>query len=69
MLVDGKWKSDWHPLQSKDEAGRFVRQQSSFRNWVTADGSASNLALRARSGHSELDVQSSNTWRISSAGV
>jgi glutathionyl-hydroquinone reductase len=40
MLVNGKWMSDWHPVQSKDEAGRFVRQQSSFRNWVTRNGAA-----------------------------
>jgi glutathionyl-hydroquinone reductase len=40
MLVDGKWTEAWQPVQAKDEAGRFVRQQSSFRNWVTADGSA-----------------------------
>lgn len=40
MLVDGKWTADWHPLQAKDEKGGFVRQQSSFRNWVTPDGSA-----------------------------
>ncbi len=40
MLVDGKWTSDWHPVQAKDAKGGFVRQQSSFRNWVTPDGSA-----------------------------
>ena len=40
MLVNGKWTADWHPVQAKDEQGRFVRQQSSFRNWITADGSA-----------------------------
>ncbi|MEZ5658146.1 MAG: glutathione S-transferase family protein [Burkholderiaceae bacterium] len=40
MLVDGKWMADWQPVQSKDEAGRFVRQVSSFRHWVTPDGSA-----------------------------
>lgn len=38
MLVNGKWTADWHPVQAKDENGRFVRQQSSFRNWITADG-------------------------------
>ena len=38
MLVNGKWTSDWHPVQAKDEAGRFVRQVSSFRNWITTDG-------------------------------
>ncbi|MBN9889416.1 glutathione S-transferase family protein [Salipiger abyssi] len=40
MLVNGKWTSDWQPVQKADEKGRFVRQVSSFRNWITADGSA-----------------------------
>ena len=38
MLVNGKWTTDWHPFQKKDKAGRFVRQPSSIRNWVTPDG-------------------------------
>lgn len=38
MLVNGTWTTDWHPVQAKDGEGRFVRQQSSFRNWITADG-------------------------------
>ena len=40
MLVDGKWTAEWHPVQAKDEKGGFVRQTSSFRNWVTPDGRA-----------------------------
>ncbi|GHD15132.1 glutathione S-transferase family protein [Tianweitania populi] len=40
MLVDGKWTEDWQPVQAKDAKGGFVRQTSSFRNWVTPDGSA-----------------------------
>lgn len=40
MLVDGKWVESWQPVQKADEKGRFVRQTSSFRNWVTPDGSA-----------------------------
>ncbi|WP_172293237.1 glutathione S-transferase family protein [Pseudoruegeria sp. HB172150] len=40
MLVDGKWTEDWQPVQKADEKGRFVRQVSSFRNWITPDGSA-----------------------------
>lgn len=40
MLVDGKWVASWHPVQAKDEKGGFVRQVSTFRNWVTPDGSA-----------------------------
>lgn len=38
MLVNGKWTTDWHPVQAKDDQGRFVRQTSSFRNWITRDG-------------------------------
>ncbi|HLW28575.1 MAG TPA: glutathione S-transferase family protein [Kiloniellales bacterium] len=38
MLVDGKWVADWQPVQAKDEKGGFVRQTSTFRNWVTPDG-------------------------------
>lgn len=40
MLVNGKWTAEWHPVQAKDEKGGFVRQTSSFRHWVTPDGSA-----------------------------
>jgi putative glutathione S-transferase len=39
MLVNGKWTVNWQPVQAKDDQGRFVRQVSSFRNWITADGS------------------------------
>lgn len=40
MLVNGKWTAQWHPVQATDEKGGFVRQTSSFRNWITPDGSA-----------------------------
>ena len=40
MLVDGRWSGDWQPVQAKDAKGGFVRQASSFRNWVTPDGRA-----------------------------
>ena len=39
MLVDGKWNSDWQPVQGSDEKGRFIRQTSTFRRWITPDGS------------------------------
>lgn len=38
MLVNGVWKENWQPVQAKDEQGRFIRQTSSFRNWITPDG-------------------------------
>lgn len=39
MLVNGVWSAEWHPYQSTDENGGFLRQTSGFRNWVTPDGS------------------------------
>ena len=38
MLVDGQWHDVWY--DTKASKGRFVRSESQFRNWVTADGSA-----------------------------
>ncbi len=38
MLVDGRWNGDWQPVQGKDAKGAYVRQESSFSNWVTPDG-------------------------------
>lgn len=35
LLVDGKWQDRWY----ETKAGRFERKASSFRNWVTKDGS------------------------------
>ena len=37
LLVDGEWHTDWY--DTKSTKGRFVRKDSSFRNWVTSDGS------------------------------
>ena len=38
LLVDGVWHDRWY--DTKKSGGRFERQASAFRNWVTADGSA-----------------------------
>jgi putative glutathione S-transferase len=38
LLVEGKWQDRWYDTKSTD--GRFVRHESSFRDWVTADGSS-----------------------------
>ena len=40
MLVQGKWSANWRPVQASDAKGGFVRQTSTFRNWVTPDGAA-----------------------------
>ena len=38
LLVDGQWQNKWY--DTKSSGGRFERKDSSFRNWVTTDGSA-----------------------------
>lgn len=38
LLIDGTWHDQWY--DTKSSGGKFVRKDSSFRNWVTADGSA-----------------------------
>ena len=65
MLVDGKWTADWHPVQAKDEKGGFVRQQSSFRNWVTPDGEAGttgDAGFKAEAGRYHLYVALICPW-------
>ncbi|MCS3903777.1 putative glutathione S-transferase [Methylohalomonas lacus] len=37
LLIDGQWHDQWYDTEATD--GRFVREDSQFRNWVTADGS------------------------------
>src|SRR4051812_6144534 len=37
LLIDGTWHDRWY--DTDDGGGRFVRMDSQFRNWVTADGS------------------------------
>jgi glutathionyl-hydroquinone reductase len=38
MLVNGKWTAEWHPLQVQDAQGRFLRQASQFRSWISPQG-------------------------------
>jgi glutathionyl-hydroquinone reductase len=37
LLIDGIWQDQWY--DTSESGGRFRRQESAFRNWVTADGS------------------------------
>ncbi|MCT8331485.1 glutathione S-transferase family protein [Albidovulum sediminis] len=65
MLMNGKWTADWHPVQAKDGEGRFVRQQSSFRNWITADGAPGPTGtggFRAEAGRYRLYVALICPW-------
>lgn len=38
LLIDGVWHSQWY--DTRKDGGRFVRQDSRFRDWVTADGAS-----------------------------
>ena len=65
MLVNGKWTEDWQPVQAKDEKGGFVRQTSSFRNWVTPDGRAGptgEAGFKAEAGRYHLYVALICPW-------
>lgn len=37
LLIDGEWHDRWY--NTKDQGGRFVRQDAAFRDWIRADGS------------------------------
>ncbi len=65
MLVKGKWQQDWQPVQGTDEKGGFVRQISSFRNWVTPDGAPGPTGrggFRAEAGRYHLYVALICPW-------
>lgn len=65
MLVNGIWKENWQPVQAKDEEGRFIRQTSSFRHWVTPDGSAGptgDAGFKAEAGRYQLYVAYICPW-------
>ncbi|ACB52533.1 unknown [Crocosphaera subtropica ATCC 51142] len=36
LLIDGVWHDQWY--DTKSTGGRFVRQQSQFRHWITQEG-------------------------------
>ena len=44
LLQDGKWIDQWYDTKKND--GRFVRKESQFRNWITADGAAGPSGIK-----------------------
>lgn len=63
LLVEGKWQDKWYDTQST--GGKFVRQQSQFRNWITADGSAGptgEAGFKAEHGRYHLYVCYACPW-------
>lgn len=63
LLVDGKWHDQWY--DTKKSAGRFVRSDAQFRNWVTADGRAGPSGaggFKAEAGRYHLYVSLACPW-------
>lgn len=62
-LVDGKWHDVWY--DTKASRGEFVRKDASFRNWITADGSAGPSGVggfKAEAGRYHLYVSYACPW-------
>ena len=63
LLVDGQWQDKWYDTDST--GGRFERQASRFRHWVTADGSSGpegESGFKAESGRYHLYVSYACPW-------
>ena len=63
LLVDGVWHDTWY--DTKKSGGKFVRSQSQFRNWITADGSAGpsgKEGFKAEAGRYHLYVSLACPW-------
>ena len=63
LLVDGQWRDRWD--DTRISRGRFVRKESQFRNWVTADGSpgpSGTGGFEAESGRYHLYVSYACPW-------
>jgi len=57
LLIEGRWADQWY--DTKSTGGRFVRQDSAFRNTVTADGSS---GFKAEPGRYHLYVCYACPW-------
>ncbi len=63
LLVDGVWRDNWYDTEAT--GGRFKREESVFRNWVTADGSAGPSGeggFKAEPGRYHLYVSLACPW-------
>ncbi|HVV94546.1 MAG TPA: glutathione S-transferase family protein [Hyphomicrobiales bacterium] len=63
LLVHGEWQDRWYDTEAK--GGRFQRQDSRFRDWVTADGGPGpdgRPGLPAEAGRYHLYVSLACPW-------
>jgi putative glutathione S-transferase len=57
LLIDGVWKDQWY--DTKSTGGKFKRQESAFRNWLSNDGST---PFPAEAGRYHLYVSLACPW-------
>lgn len=63
LLVEGRWHDKFY--EAEDTGGRFVRGESTFRNWVTVDGSpgpSGEGGFKAEPGRYHLYVSYACPW-------
>ena len=63
QLIDGAWDTGWY--DTKSSGGAFVRSTTTFRNWITPDGSAGPSGkggFKAESGRYHLYVSYACPW-------
>ncbi len=63
VLVNGVWQDTWY--ETGKTGGRFVREDSAFRNWITRDGSAGPSGtggFKAEPGRYHLYVSYACPW-------
>lgn len=63
LLVDGNWQDRWY--DTGKAGGRYIRSDTQFRNWVTADGSAGPTGIggfKAEPGRYHLYVSMACPW-------
>ena len=63
LLVDGQWTDRWYDISAS--GGRFQRQESAFRNWVTPDGApgpSGEGGFKAEPGRYHLYVSLACPW-------
>lgn len=63
LLVKGNWTDQWYDTKSHN--GEFIRQDSRYRNWITADGQAGSSGeggFPAESGRYHLYVSLACPW-------
>ncbi|MFA7602302.1 MAG: glutathione S-transferase family protein [Novosphingobium sp.] len=63
LLIDGKWHDQWYDTAAS--GGRFIRSESQFRNWITADGSpgpSGEGGFKAEPGRYHLYVSLACPW-------